>query len=283
MTTWDSIISRHDPGSQQYISVDTLLKEIAELGEATPSDIAQSRRRQNIIRLQCRQLLSGGYILDIGHETFTITDRGRALLEDETIEAKQDKPEKILSEQNWRITDFDELEPDIFKEINKNQFLEEPSNDYGLVNNDKELTRQRIRNVKNSRINRVMREFPLNEPVPKQCAHWVRAIVGIHFFPDANHRTAMATLSFLLDINGIAYPQIPGDGIERAVLKSKLIRALFVDVQFDNLWEEDEMFIHWSRYFRDLLCDVNEEPNRDYSIAQLQQVLNRAREVKADF
>lgn len=281
MTEWTFSSVHYDPTAQNYLTATEILQHLNRMGEASPKDLAESRRRENVLRVQCRRLRNQGLLTTVGYETYALTASGLTYLETES-EQQIDAPTtpKSILERNWKIRDFDELDPAVFKALNEEEFFEDPADDYGYVEGDRELTRRRIRNVKDFRLNRVIREFPRDEPVPQQCAHWMRAIVGLHFFPDANHRTAMGTLSFLLDINRIPYTEWPGEGIERAVLKSKLIRIVLVDVRFDNLWEKDELYVHWHRYFRDLLCNVSNEPNGEYSIAELRDILNYIRDMK---
>lgn len=280
MVEWNFDSEFHDTDNQAYIDAVDLLKLVSERGSATPKDASEARRRENIIRLQFRRLEGYGLLRKVGHEVYELTEQGEAFLEEDNLQdvISQENPSRNLSED--RIIDFNGLTPDTITEFNVEEFFEAPDHDYGLVSNDRDLTHRRIRNVKNSRLNRVMKEFPLDEPVAEQCAHWVRAIVGIHFFPDANHRTAMATLSFLLDVNDIEYLEWPGSEIERAVLKSKIIRTLLVDVRFDNLWEKDELFVHWHRHFQNLLYDVDCSIDRTYTIEELKTLLDNARDLK---
>ncbi|MFQ3318453.1 MAG: prophage maintenance system killer protein [Natronomonas sp.] len=111
-----------------------------------------------------------------------------------------------------------------------------------------------------------MNEFPFSEPLPNQCAHWLRAIVGLHFFPDANHRTAMTTLNTIFSLNDIERISWRNKRYRTAIFKSKLIRRFVVDVRFDNLWYEDELFQNWHRYFTEILYDIPEYeyPKPDY-------------------
>lgn len=280
---WGFNTNRYDSCKQNYIDAHTLLEMVCNRGEATPKDLAESRRRENVIRIQCRRLETYGLLACVGYETYSLTSDGVEYLEQGTVTIPPMDDTEDKKGKNWRIVDFDQLDPDVFKALNEGEFFSNPDNDYGFVDGDRNKTRQRIQNVKDYRINRVIREFPRHETAPKQCAHWVRAIVGLHFFPDANHRTAMSTLSFLLDINNIEYDEWPGSDIERAVLRSKLIRILLVDVRFDNLWEEDELFVHWHRYFRNLLCDVSNRSNRDHTVDELRQMLQKVRELKTAF
>lgn len=270
---------------QMYLSDHDLLEELQHLSRATPKDLAQSRRRENVIRLQCRYLREGGLLLSAGHDTFQLSEAGNAYLE-----GSVDIPSaggyfdlgELLELPDWRITDLSGIDPTMMKTLNDEDFFQDPSNDYGWVNEEPGLTRQRIWNVKGWQLDRLMREFPRTEPLPQQCAHWMRAIVGLHFFPDANHRTGMATLYGLLNSNGLAPPneEWPGEEIHRAVVQSKLIRGLLATPTFDTLWLRDELYIHWHRYFRNLLHKGETPTSTNPPTEYLRQVLEYARETR---
>lgn len=270
---------------QMYLSDHELLTELRELTRGTPKDLAESRRRENVIRLQCRYLLKGGFVQQVAHDTFQLSGQGLEYLDDSNPYPSADgflEIDSLLDLPEWRFTDLSAVDPTIMKKLNDEDFFQDPENDYRWVNENPELTRRRIWNVKGWQLNRLMREFPRIEPLPQQCAHWMRAIVGLHFFPDANHRTGMATLYGLLNANGLAPPneEWPGEEIDRAVVQSKLIRGLHVTPTFDTLWLRDELFVHWHRYFRGLLCGgkspTSNEPPTDY----LREVLEYAREIR---
>ncbi|MFQ3320815.1 MAG: prophage maintenance system killer protein, partial [Natronomonas sp.] len=171
---------------------------------------------------------------------------------------------------NWRISDFSILDPPTIKQIN-------------FVRSDRQLTKRRIWNVKNSRLSRLMREFPTNEPLPKQCAHWMRAIAGIHLFPDANHRTGINTLQILVAENPCEVELTISGEIEWYVLQSKLIRHLQADVRFDTLWKRDEHYTLWHRYFRSELCGEDHAHAKQADIEHLRTVLSHARKQKEGF
>lgn len=270
---------------QMYLSDHELLDELRRLTRATPKDLAESRRRENVIRLQCWYLLKGGFVQPVAHDTFQLGEQGYEYLNDSSSYPSVDgflELDTLLDLPDWRFTDLSAVDPTMMKKLNDEDFFQDRENDYGWVNEDPELTQRRIWNVKGWQLNRLMREFPRTEPLPEQCAHWMRAIVGLHFFPDANHRTGMATLYGLLSANGLAPPneEWPGEEIDRAVVQSKLIRELHVTPTFDTLWLRDELYVHWHRYFRDLLCEgknpTSNEPPTDY----LRQVLEYAREMR---
>lgn len=116
------------------------------------------------------------------------------------------------------------------------------------------MLRNRIWSVRNGDPRRVIDEFPTDEDVVNQCALWMRAIVGKHFFPDANHRTAVAVLRRLLHENGIEPGDWPIDRTERALRESHRARRESPSVRLDTLYERDELFRVWRRYFEDVLA-----------------------------
>ncbi|GAB3686501.1 hypothetical protein GCM10028857_18650 [Salinarchaeum chitinilyticum] len=266
---------------QMYISDQELLESLSTISPQTPKQMAEGRRRENVIRLQCRYLQDIGLVQAVARDLFEITEDGRQFVA-ESSELPTGSGyvlfEESLELPAGRITDFESLDPTVVKIINR-EFLEDSSNDYGWVREDRDLTESRIMNVKGYQLNRVMREFPRFVSLPRQCAHWMRAIVGLHFFPDANHRTGMATLYALLDANGVAPDNgsWPGSEIDKAVLYSKILRGLVTPVRFDTLWLCDELYQHWEQYFRRLFYDTDSyrpELSTDY----LREVLDYARE-----
>jgi len=52
----------------------------------------------------------------------------------------------------------------------------------------------------------------------------MHAVAGEHFFPDANHRTAAATLRRLLRENGIDPGEWPVEETEQALVESHRVR-----------------------------------------------------------
>ncbi|PSP78420.1 hypothetical protein BRC81_07700 [Halobacteriales archaeon QS_1_68_20] len=125
-----------------------------------------------------------------------------------------------------------------------------------------------------------MEEFPRGESLARQCAHWVRAVVGLHFFPDANHRTAFGTLYGLLDATGVAPPndEWPPDGIETAVLRSKLLRGLHCRTDFRTLWLRDELNRHWHGFFKRSLHGASSHDDELPSKESLRDILEYARD-----
>lgn len=237
---------------------------LADRGPARPGDLTADRRRENVIRLQCRYLSRAGLVSTVAHDLFDLSDRTVSddQFEDGYIDltASLDVPER-------RLHRFDILDAEDIKLTNL-ELLNSDSG-YELVADDRRTTEQRIRNVKTSRLERLLTEFPRAEPLSQQCAHWMRAMSGIHPFPDANHRTGMATLRGLLVRNGFEglLDGWPGGDIGRAVTKGKLLRELHTEVRYDRLWLRDELYHHWHRYFRRLFRESDSEtvgPSTDF-------------------
>lgn len=273
-----------EPESPQYRSDVDVLRAVREHGQATPKLLAQSRYRENVLRLQCRDLCRLGALVACSHDTFEITELGIGVLAgDDSLPRNHGVfdleacPSVQLPPAEWRITDFDILDAETIKEINLGLFEEAEEDGYGWVDGDPELTRRRIQNVKDFRIDRLMSEFPTTEPLPQQCAHWMRAYAGLHFFPDANHRTGMNTLQILFEEN-IDSDSLPiSDDIERFVLQSKLTRHLNSRIEFDTLWKRDAHYTLWHQYFRNLLCDVPDRHPISPPTEHLRQTLRFAR------
>lgn len=274
-----------DPARDAYLSDIEILDRLESKAHATPFDLASNRYRENVIRLQCRDLVRVGVVSRITHDTFTITDAGRDYLAGTKRYPTTDGlfdvahlPGCTYPSQDWRLTDFSILDPDTIKQINYEEFKNASTDEHGWVDNSPDMTRRRIWNVKRCQLNRIIREFPTNEPLPQQCAHWMRAFAGLHFFPDGNHRTGMNTLQILVEECDFPGSLPIAGNVERFVLQSKLLRHLTADIRFNTLWKRDEHYRLWHQYFRSLLCDVDDRRLPDPSTDHLRQVLNYARE-----
>lgn len=272
-----------DSGDGAFISYKGILTWISERSPASPRDIAESRRRENVIRLQCRDLCECHLLEQLTHDVYVLTDEGREYVKGEVELPETDGDidiSQLQSNLRWAddehcITDVTGMDAETIITFNFDQY---ELDHYGLVRESHEATKQRIGNVSESDLNRVIREFPVNEPLINQCAHWVRAISGLHFFPDANHRTAIGTLRGLLYLNGISPPEDwPGNDLDRRIIKAKFIRNFVVDVRFDNLWMEDELFQLWHRHFRNLFLDLEDTTYKKRSTERLGRALDAAR------
>lgn len=272
-----------DPSEPMYLSDQNIIDYLANLDHASPHTLAQHRYRENVIRLQLRDLNRIGIVQNLAHDTYKLTTLGRDVhcgnksfpANDGLFDVHTICGEKYPNS-NWCLDDFSKLDGETIKQLNFD-IIENSAQEYGWVNGSPEKTKQKIHNVADTDLHRLMREFPTHEPLPQQCAHWLRAIAGLHFFPDANHRTAMNSLSVIY--NTLTDEALPiGTDIKRVVLESKIARHLLADIRFDTLWKRDALYDVWHRYFRLLLCD-NGHRRHDPPEHHLRLVLNYAREI----
>lgn len=121
----------------------------------------------------------------------------------------------------------------------------------------KSFTQQRddIWRVRNGDLNTVLEEFPTDRPLPEQCTLWMHAVVGKHFFEDANHRTAMVLLRRLLRDNGVDIGNWPTDRVREIRDESHAVRQKIPPIRLDTLYEKDELYRVWLQFFTDVLPD----------------------------
>lgn len=152
-----------------------------------------------------------------------------------------------------RITDLSSIEAENFK-FRNTEFLKSDQHHYDNPHDASFLEQRRdIWRVRNGDLRRVLDEFPTERPLIEQCALWMHAVVGKHFFDDANHRTAIALLRKLLRDNGIDPGQWPTERVEQARDESHDIRKEIPPVHLDTLYEKDELYDVWYRFFTDVL------------------------------
>jgi len=261
-----------------------ILEWLSDREPAAPRDIAESRRRENVIRVQCQNLHECGLLDEVTHEVYVLTDQARdyvsgdILLPEENGDICVQKlhPPSRAATVLGRITNLDVLDAETIITFNFDRYEDDT---YGLVQDSHVATKQRIGNVSESDLDRVIREFPTNEPLIQQCAHWVRALSGLHFFPDANHRTAIGSLRALLSLNDIETPEEwPGQELDRTIIKAKFVRNFVVDVRFDTLWRKDELYQLWHRHFRNLFFDLADTTDHARPTKRLRRALDAARE-----
>lgn len=267
-----------------FVTYKGVLRWLRAQNPATPRDISESFRRENVVRTQCRELCESGLVECVTHDVYAITEKGIQYLNgdlelpekynDLDIDEVRDRPR--WREEPDRITDFSGIDAETIKQFNYERY-QDSDDRYGLVENSRKKTERRIWNVVDCDLDRVMREFPHYEPVVQQCAHWVRAMTGKHFFPDANHRTAMGSLRAIIELNEIEPPRWPGRELGRIILKAKFIRNFVVDVRFDNLWQKDELYHLWHRHFRNLFYNLENTKHHACSTPHLRRALNAAR------
>jgi len=152
-----------------------------------------------------------------------------------------------------RITDLSSLEPENFKYRNT-KFLEDDDLHYDNPR-AKSFSAQReaIWRVRNGDLNRVLEEFPTDRPLVEQCALWMHAVVGKHFFEDANHRTAIAMLRRLLRDNGVDTGRWPTARVKAVRDESHAVRQEIPPVTLDTLYRKDELYDVWRQFFTEIL------------------------------
>ncbi|GGM66395.1 hypothetical protein J2752_000172 [Halarchaeum rubridurum] len=156
-----------------------------------------------------------------------------------------------------RIRDLSSIEPENFK-FRNTEFLKGDT-EYEQTGREsfREL-RHQIWNVRNGDLQRVLDDFPTDDPLNEQCAGWMHAVVGKHFFPDANHRTAIALLRKLLRENDIAYGVWSIDRLREARKESHRVRREIEPIRLDTLYQKDELYGVWKRFFDDEMVTVDE-------------------------
>lgn len=149
----------------------------------------------------------------------------------------------------YRINDLSSISAENFK-FRNTKFLD-GEHYYGIFEHESHIeTRAKIWRIRNSDLRKVMRRFPRNEPIHDQCGLWVRGVAGRQFFPDANHRTAIALLRKLLLENGIPQPAWSVHAIRATRRKSKELIVTNEPIRLDTLYERDELFHLWRQFFR---------------------------------
>lgn len=147
------------------------------------------------------------------------------------------------------------------------KFLNDDNAEYGIFDYESHVeTRARIWRIRNGDLRKMMRRFPTDEPVHDQCALWVRGVAGRQFFPDANHRTAIALLRKLLKENGMAQPQWSPWAIQatRRESKRQILQKIEDNeaIRLDTLYERDTLYQVWRDFFeRELSLPKSESKN----------------------
>lgn len=149
-----------------------------------------------------------------------------------------------------KITDLSSITPETMKRQNTEFWRRDA--EYETVIADHH-TRRRIWNTRNGDLRRLFRDFPTDVPIYEQCASWVHAVAGREFFPDANHRTAVASLRGLLRENGIQPGRWPPDVSRATAVRSHRIRREIANVCLDTLYRRDQLFLVWLLYFKAVL------------------------------
>lgn len=151
-----------------------------------------------------------------------------------------------------RITDLSAIDAEDFKRQNR-KFLKGDAEYEQTEHDTYERLDHQISVTRNQDLRRVLCDFPLDVPLYEQCAGWMHAVAGKHFFPDANHRTALALLRTLLHENDIPPGRWPADVSRLAVLRSHVVRREVETVRLDTLYRHDRLFLVWILYFKTVL------------------------------
>lgn len=131
-------------------------------------------------------------------------------------------------------------------------FLESDSPYDILEHQTRYSVRADIWRVRNGDLRKLFYRFPFNEDVLEQCALWMHAMTGKHFFPDANHRTGIMTLRKILRENNYRPTNWPTLRTQAAIQRSKETRRS-LSVNLGNLYEKDPLYEIWELYFYDVL------------------------------
>lgn len=154
-----------------------------------------------------------------------------------------------------RITDLSSIQAENFKFRNTAFLMGDAEYDMEEYHSRQEL-RHRIWVTRNGDLRRVFYDFPFDAPLHEQCAGWMHAIAGKHFFPDANHRTALATLRKVLQDNDIVPGKWPLHVSKQTVLYSHTVRKQIDPVRLNTLYRQDRLFLVWVLYFKRVLRNV---------------------------
>lgn len=149
------------------------------------------------------------------------------------------------------ISDVSFLDAEDIKQRNT-RFLERDHPYDILEHQTPQQVRAEIWRVRNGDLRKLFYRFPFDEAILEQCALWMHAMAGKHFFPDANHRTGIVTLRKILQENGYEPQKWPTIRTQAAIKRSKEIRRNLT-VDLGSLYEKDALYEVWQLYFYDVL------------------------------
>lgn len=199
---------------------------------------------------RCKRLSLHGLLQDMCNRNYKITKAGEKFL---TGELNPDNPQKTFD----RIIDLSTISAANFKYRNM-RFLHSDTR-YNVRDHEQLVdVRNDIWRIRNGDLRKVLRRFPRDEPLLNQCAFWMRAWTGKHFFPDANHRTAIVTLRELLLSNGFEINHWPLHRTVSAIRESKSVR-LELTYELDTLYLKDLHYYVWWFHFADVLSEELKE------------------------
>jgi hypothetical protein len=154
----------------------------------------------------------------------------------------------------YRITDVSGISPGDIRSVNL-ELLKRDDSPYDIPPGRTKLAvRKRVRRVPDGDLQRLFEEFPIEQPLRNQCALWFHAVAGNHFFPDANHRTAVTTLREILTQNALdEYVTWSTEPLVDAIKESKRIRQA-VTIDLGSLYQRTRLYKHWYQFFGDLIA-----------------------------
>ncbi len=146
------------------------------------------------------------------------------------------------------MTEINEISISPQKIIKRNlDIMKDSDMEYDRIG-DPLKTRKNIKSRNNQKnLQKVIDNFPFDENLPSQCSFWMHALVGKHFFPDGNHRTAILTLRGILKANNIEPWEIKEKEITNVVKKSKKARRN-LSINMGNIYQKDRLFNVWKEY-----------------------------------
>jgi hypothetical protein len=81
----------------------------------------------------------------------------------------------------------------------------------------------------------------------------MQAFVGKHFFPDANHRTAVVILRDIQSQNDIHPGYWEPDKTRRTQKESHKVREEIAQITLADIYQRDSLYDVWRNYFDDVL------------------------------
>lgn len=158
-----------------------------------------------------------------------------------------------MSEENPNIDDISFLDAEDAK-LQNTKFYKDPDLVYEVVGDPHpDEVRRRIWRVSNSKIRKILRRFPLDEPLQEQCALWMQAFVGKHFFPDANHRTGVVLLREMMARNYLNPSDWSIERTRKAREESHNVRGEMDLITLADVYRRDTLYEVWHNYFGDVL------------------------------
>ncbi|WP_266082518.1 hypothetical protein [Haladaptatus caseinilyticus] len=152
-----------------------------------------------------------------------------------------------------KIENLSFLNPEDIK-LQNTHFLEQDGMEYhvgqGLLDH---RLRHDIWVVRNGDIKKLLQRFPYDEPLHDQCALWMQAFVGKHFFPDANHRTGVVILREIMAENDLPPGDWDPERTRQVRDESHTVRGELPTITLADIYQKDPLYDVWRRYFDDVL------------------------------